>query len=98
MAAAEHGAFADSLHMYSSQGAAVEALGLHNTARCKDAYVRPPVRSAPARRVASENRLQSGRFSMHKGATFVLYLGENSDAEEELGLAELDAPAACECQ
>jgi len=43
--------------------------------------------------VAADDGLKSGRVLLLEGTAFILDLGKNSDAEEELGLAELNAPA-----
>ena len=92
VADAAQDAFATRLDEYGGNCAMVKALCLHNPARCKDAYKRLSVGSASAGSMATDHRLKSGRVGVDECATFVLDLSKNSNAEEELRLAKLNAP------
>ena len=92
VADAAQDAFAPRLDEYGGNCAMVKALCLYNPARCKDAYKRLSVGSASAGSMATDDRLKSGRVCVDEGATLVLDLSKNSNAEEELRLAKLNAP------
>lgn len=90
--AAVQGTLAHRLGENSSESATVEALGLHNSACCEDAHVCLPERCARARRMTTDNCLEAGCIGLDECTALVFNFGQNTNAEEEFRLAELNAP------